>query len=193
MFFSRHLPKLGFSFSLVLCLHLSSYFVMYLNFLLGNRHLHLVSDPNGPSPCFLSFCHTHFDPCLPLHPLQLILVEANTLLYGKTVTIQTLSSTVRLFCSSKIASKSTTNSSLWPVLLCSARLLNDRSLTCDTDLQFTLLNYLRKKLDNSKINVCIVWICEATSVTSQSYKATSCTLYNAASVFKFYAISLDLL
>ena len=57
------------------------------------------------------------------------------------------------------------------------------SLTCDADLQFTLLNYLRKKLDNRMINVYIGWICKATSVTSHSYKATSCTLYNAASAF----------
>lgn len=59
------------------------------------------------------------------------------------------------------------------------------SLTCDSDLQFTLLNYLRKKLGNPMINVYIIWICKATLVTFHSYKATSCTLCKAASVFPF--------
>lgn len=76
-------------------------------------------------PCFLFFCCTLFDPCLSFHPLQLILAEAKTLFFVKTASFQILSWTGSLFCSSKIVSKSTTNSSLEIKLPCSRRPQND--------------------------------------------------------------------
>lgn len=135
-----------------------------------------------PSRRFLSFCNMHFDPCLPLHPLQLILAEASTV-FGKTAAFQTLFSTVSLFWSSKIVSKSTAKFFFANevALLCKAaewQLPLHATLTCDS-LCWTAWEKSWQPHDKCLHST----VCKATSVTSHSYKATSRTLHNAASVF----------
>lgn len=61
------------------------------------------------------------------------------------------------------------------------------SLTCDTDLQFTLVNYLRRKHDKPMINVHIVWICKATSVISH-LQIYTILLLCSSSVFEYNAV-----
>lgn len=132
-----------------------------------------------PSPCFLSCCHTLFDPstaansCWIKHtPLARQLhFKHYPQLWASSVHLKLFQSQPQVLCK--------------PGCFALQGCRMTASLTCDTDLQFTLLNYLRKKLDNPMINVYIVRICKTTSVTSHSYKATSCTLRSAASVFLF--------
>lgn len=140
-------------------------------------------------PCFLFFCCTLFAPCLSLYPLQLILAEAKNvfalsrLLHFKYYPqLGASSAHLKLFQSPLQA--------LWePNCFALGGCQMTASLTCDTDLPFTLLNYLRRKHEKPMINVYIVWICKATSVISRLYIYTMLLLCSS-SVFEFSAIPM---